>query len=546
MKIKGIDVSSNQGKPDWAKVSKSGVKFAILRVHQRTGVDSSFEYNYKGCKSNGILVGGYKYSYALTPAQAIDEAEDVIAALNGRGLDFPAFYDLEWTNQRKLGKQAIENIAVAFLARMKKAGYKVGIYCNYDWYKNCLSDALKQYDCWIANYPKKELDNGTLQERLRVPVGVGWQYSEHGKVSGISGNVDMNVFYKDYRGTTQKGETTMAKTKLQKFLELGDYYTLNGGYLEKKSNAYLDDFKKNAGYNNYTRFARDVNSWGQPGCQAQPWCAEYQFWKLVKVLGITRALQIMGGGFYNCKSITNHAKSNGTWHKSPKVGALIIFRNGSHVGSVRSFYGSVVYTNEGNTSSAAGVVANGGAVRNKSYAINDSAIDGYVWIDWGTDESATSTWKATGTATSTVDDLYVRETPNGYVLGQINKGNRVEINGEKSGMWTKVKVAGIGIGWAATKYLQVDGAESKPTTITNKQNKTWRLFVGKVSASSTVVRAWAGDNYPSIKKWPELVRGNLVDVMNFTQKATNGASWYYVCIAGKYYGFVAAKDIKKV
>lgn len=544
MKIKGIDVSSNQGKPDWAKVSKSGVKFAILRVHQRTGVDSSFEYNYKGCKSNGILVGGYKYSYALTPAQAIDEAEDVIAALNGRGLDFPAFYDLEWTNQRKLGKQAIENIAVAFLARMKKAGYKVGIYCNMDWYNNVLTDALRKYECWIARYPAN--DNGSVQERLRPTVGVGWQYSSKGKVSGISGNVDMNVFYKDYRGTTQKGETTMAKTKLQKFLELGDYYTLNGGYLEKKSNAYLDDFKKNAGYNNYTRFARDVNSWGQPGCQAQPWCAEYQFWKLVKVLGITRALQIMGGGFYNCKSITNHAKSNGTWHKSPKVGALIIFRNGSHVGSVRSFYGSVVYTNEGNTSSAAGVVANGGAVRNKSYAINDSAIDGYVWIDWGTDEPATSTWKATGTATSTVDDLYVRETPNGYVLGQINKGNRVEISGEKFGMWTKIKVVGIGIGWAATKYLQVDGAESKPTTITNKQNKTQRLFVGKVSASSTVVRAWAGDNYPSIKKWPELVRGNLVDVMNFTQKATNGASWYYVCIAGKYYGFVAAKDIKKV
>lgn len=211
MEIKGIDVSSNQGKPDWSKVAKSGIKFAILRIHQKTGVDGSFEYNYKGCKSNGILIGGYKYSYALTPAQAIDEAEDVIAALNGRGLDFPVFYDLEWSNQRKLGKQAIENIAVSFLTRMKKAGYKVGIYCNYDWYKNYLTDALKQYDCWIANYPKKELDNGTLQERLRVPIGVGWQYSEHGKVSGNSGNVDMDVFYKDYRGTAQKGETKMVK-----------------------------------------------------------------------------------------------------------------------------------------------------------------------------------------------------------------------------------------------------------------------------------------------------------------------------------------------
>lgn len=545
MEIKGIDVSSYQSKPDWAKAAKSGIKFAILRIHQKTGVDSSFEYNYKGCKSNGILIGGYKYSYALTSAQAIDEAEDVIAALNGRGLDFPVFYDLEWPNQRRLGKQAIENIAVAFLTRIKKTGYKVGIYCNLDWYNNALSDVLKQYDCWIARYPAN--DNGSVQERLRPNVGVGWQYSSKGEVSGINGSVDMNVFYKDYRDSDQRGETVVSKTKLQKFTELGDYYASNDGYLEKKSNAYLDDFKKNAGYNNYTRFARDVNSWGQPGCQAQPWCAEYQFWKLVNVLGITKALQIMGGGFYNCKSITNHAKSNGTWHKSPKVGALIIFRNGSHVGSVRSFNGSVVYTNEGNTSSASGVVANGGAVRNKSYTINDSAIDGYVWIDWGEEKAIVEVWKATGTATSAVDDLYVRETPNGYVLGQINKGNRVEINGEKSGMWAKIKVAGIGIGWAATKYLEIDGAQNTTATvITKKQDKAQRLFTGQVTASSLNVRTWAGAEYPNIKKYPTLNEGDKVDVMNFTQKASDGNSWYYIRIAGKYFGFVSAKYIKKV
>lgn len=546
MEIKGIDVSSYQGKTDWSKVSNSGIKFAILRIHQKSGTDASFEHNYKGCKSNGILIGGYKYSYALTSAQAIEEAENVISVLGGRGLDFPVFYDLEWAQQRSLGKQAIENIAVAFLTRIKKAGYKAGIYCNLDWYNNVLSDALKQYDCWIARYPAD--DNGTVQTRLKPSVGVGWQYSSKGKVSGISGNVDMDVFYTDYR-TEQKGEATVSKTKLQKFTELGDYYANNGGnkpYLEKRTNAYLDDFQKNAGYNNYTKFARDVNSWGQPGCQGQPWCAEYQFWKLVNVLGITRALQIMGGGFYNCESVTNHAKANGTWHNSPKVGALVIFRNGSHVGSVRSFNGSVVYTNEGNTSSVAGVVANGGTVRNKSYSINDSDIDGYVWIDWGAEKAVTETWKATGTVTSTVDDLYVREAPNGYVLGQINKGNRVEINGEKSGMWTKVKVAGIGIGWVATKYLQIDGVKNTTTTISKKQDKTQRLYTGQVTASSLNVRTWAGAEYPNIKKYPTLNKGNKVDVMNFTQKAKDGTSWYYIRIAGKYFGFVSAKYIKKV
>lgn len=213
VEIKGIDVSSFQGKPDWTKVKNSGIKFAILRIHQKSGIDTSFEHNYKGCKSNGILIGGYKYSYALTPAQAIDEAEDVLSVLGGRGLDFPVFYDLEWSQQRSLGKQAIENIAVAFLTRIKKAGYKVGIYCNLDWYNNVLSDVLKQYDCWIARYPAN--DNGSVQKRLRPSVGVGWQYSSKGKVPGINGSVDMNVFYKDYRDFDQKGEVKVSLTKEQ-------------------------------------------------------------------------------------------------------------------------------------------------------------------------------------------------------------------------------------------------------------------------------------------------------------------------------------------
>lgn len=145
-----------------------------------------------------------------------------------------------------------------------------------------------------------------------------------------------------------------------------------------------------------------------------------------------------------------------------------------------------------------------------------------------------------------VDDLYIRETPNGYVLGQINKGNRVEINGEKSGMWTKVKVAGIGIGWVATKYLQIDGVKNTTTTISKKQDKTQRLYTGQVTASSLNVRTWAGAEYPNIKKYPTLNKGNKVDVMNFTQKAKDGISWHYIRIAGKYFGFVSTKYICKV
>lgn len=392
MEIKGIDVSAWQGKIDWKTVADYGMGFAILRITEAGNVvDSQFENNLAGCNKYNIPVGVYKYSYAMTIAEIQREARKVVSTLNGRRIQFPVFLDLEYNNQRSLGSESIHKMADAFRESVEAAGYKFAIYCNVDWYENVICSHLKKYDFWIARYPAN--DDGWLQERLRPDFGVGWQYSSKAKIPGISGTVDRNVFYKDYSEETEKKEETTVN-KLQEHTKLGDYYANNGGtkpYLEKKSNAYLDDFTKNAGDKNYTKFARDVNNWNQPGCQGQPWCAVYQFWKLVKVFGLTKALQIMGGGFYNCQSVTRHAKQKGTWHSTPKKGALIIFRNGSHIGSVNSYDATYVYTNEGNTSSAPGVVANGGACRNKKYKLTDSAIDGYVWIDYGTTEDQKST-----------------------------------------------------------------------------------------------------------------------------------------------------------
>lgn len=341
-------------------------------------------------------------------------------------------------------------------------------------------------------------------------------------------------------------------TKLQKFIDLGNYYAdaANGQarpYLEKRSAAYLDDFTKNAGSANYTKFARDVNSWGQPGCQAQPWCAEYQFWKLVTVLGVFKALQIMGGGFYNCISITNHAKAKGIWHSTPKTGCLAIFRKGSHVGSVTKFDSNYIYTNEGNTSSTTGVVANGGSVRNKQYRRKDPNIDGYVWIDWDNEKSEAA-WKATGTAVSTVDNLYIRETPNGYVLGELMAGNRFEIDGKTDGKWTHIRDVSTGtVGWVWTAYIKTDGQqETPPQVIVDKQDKNQVIFKGRVTASELNVRTWAGTEFPNIKKIPVLDQGKEVEVMNYTQKAADGSKWYYVRMKGKYYGFVSTKYIEKV
>ena len=470
MEIKGIDVSAWQGKIDWKTVADYGMGFAILRITEAGNVvDSQFENNLAGCNKYNIPVGVYKYSYAMTIAEIQREARKVVSTLNGRRIQFPVFLDLEYNNQKSLGSESIHKMADAFREIVEAAGYKFAIYCNVDWYENVICSHLKKYDFWIARYPSN--DDGWLQERLRPDFGVGWQYSSKAKIPGISGTVDRNVFYKDYSEETEKKEETTVN-KLQEHTKLGDYYANNGGtkpYLEKKSNAYLDDFTKNAGDKNYTKFARDVNNWNQPGCQGQPWCAVYQFWKLVKVFGLTKALQIMGGGFYNCQSVTRHAKQKGTWHSTPKKGALIIFRNGSHIGSVNSYDTTYVYTNEGNTSSAPGVVANGGACRNKKYKLTDSAIDGYVWIDYGTTEDQKSTETAVqlskvpkwvgmvNTAELNVRSWPGKENPTIKKYPYLAQNNLIDvcdtIKAADGSTWYYVRIVNKYYGFVAARYI---------------------------------------------------------------------------------------------
>ena len=118
MEIKGIDVSVYQGKIDWEAVSDYGMGFAILRITEKGNkTDATFEQNYNGCTQKGIPVGVYKYSYAKSVAQAEQEAEGVLRVLNETRLNFPVFYDLEWSDQRKLGSAAVEKIALAFLKK---------------------------------------------------------------------------------------------------------------------------------------------------------------------------------------------------------------------------------------------------------------------------------------------------------------------------------------------------------------------------------------------------------------------------------------------
>lgn len=192
MALKGVDVSSYNGKIDWKEASKH-IDFAILRCHQKNGIDETFEDNYAGCIENNIPIGVYKFSYAKTIGQARAEAREVIKVLNGRRLNFPVFYDLEWEEQIALGQLKLQKIALAFMRIIMKEGYGVGIYCNKNWYSNYISAYLKKYyPFWIASYASN--DAGVPVDRLEPKNAYGWQYSANGTIPGI-GQVDVDRFY---------------------------------------------------------------------------------------------------------------------------------------------------------------------------------------------------------------------------------------------------------------------------------------------------------------------------------------------------------------
>lgn len=149
------------------------------------------------------------------------------------------------------------------------------------------------------------------------------------------------------------------------------------GYLEKRSNAQLSELTANAGDANYTIFAQQYRErWGE-NYQGQPWCAMFVSCMLYEGCG-----RELVQHFAYCPYGVNWFKQQGRWYTSgPKRGDVIFFKDSGgtacHVGLVSSVSGGTVVTIEGNTSSEAGVVANGGCVRRKSYSLDYSRILGY-------------------------------------------------------------------------------------------------------------------------------------------------------------------------
>ncbi|MBU9724502.1 GH25 family lysozyme [Diplocloster modestus] len=191
--MRGIDVSSYQGRIDWNAVKKDNIDFVILRsITQNGKPDARFDEYYTGSVAAGFRPDVYVYMYDLTPESARVRAGKVVDLIRDRQVK-RVWLDMELAAQRNLPKSRLTEIINAAAEVIRAAGYEVGIYCNQDWYDNVLDVPNLPYMYWIARYG---LNNGTAPDKYRPEEAVIWQHTSNGLVDGIAGRVDMNICYK--------------------------------------------------------------------------------------------------------------------------------------------------------------------------------------------------------------------------------------------------------------------------------------------------------------------------------------------------------------
>lgn len=204
----GIDVSEHDGTIDWKKVKDAGITFAFIRVGYRGPGEGTLETdktaaaNLKGAIENGLDVGVYFCTQAITEAEGIAEAEFCLDFIKGYDVNWPIVFDTEkWDpdNYPKLANGPRGNsisreqrtaVTKAFVNRIKEAGYTPMVYASTNWsIMNVNRDEFADVPFWFASYS----DKVTYRYDFQI-----WQYTSEGKVNGVPKKCDMNILLKPW------------------------------------------------------------------------------------------------------------------------------------------------------------------------------------------------------------------------------------------------------------------------------------------------------------------------------------------------------------
>lgn len=373
-----IDISQFNNVTNWEKVKATGYP-VIIRIGYRgskTGIityDPRYKEYRNACENYNIEHSFYFFPCSITKAEAQEQARFIINEVKNTNINMPVYLDSEVVQRNKSGrsdklsKEKRTEMLDIICDKLLAAGIPCGIYASRSWLYNNLDmskiAAPAEYNTWVAEYgvSKNKYDGNQVL----------WQYTSDGTVNGIGGRVDlsyvMNVFNMNaaqIKKPEQKKETKpIQKSEVEKIIEVAKAEI---GYLEKRSNSQLDSKTANAGYNNYTKYWRDV----KPEWNGSYWCACFVTWVFQTALGKERAKELLKHYPYvYCPTLGGLF----TKYTTPRVGDIVIFwKNGAfaHTGIVIAVNGKTFTTIEGNTSGASFIIDNGGCVCQKTYNLN--------------------------------------------------------------------------------------------------------------------------------------------------------------------------------
>ena len=188
-KVKGVDVSENNGELNWHAIARDGIEFAIVRAsYGQTGRDEMFLQNVHGAHAAGLRCGAYHYDYSTDISDAIANAVNCREAIAEAGvlLEMPVFYDLEdadgWKARHGVDTGdgvLLTNMCEAFLEEIK---LNAGIYASYSWLERI---DWRSLDCpvWNAQWGPDDDIQGYM-----------WQFTDALEVAGYA--LDGDIWYK--------------------------------------------------------------------------------------------------------------------------------------------------------------------------------------------------------------------------------------------------------------------------------------------------------------------------------------------------------------
>lgn len=189
--VHGIDISKHQGRINWESVSEHtsndiGISFIFMKATEgKTIKDVMFQENWKNASDHNMLRGAYHF---FRPHLTADEQFRLFkSAVKLVKEDLPPVLDVEIKGScppARLKKNVKRWLEMA----EKYYGVTPILYTNYSFYRHYFSGKeFSKYPLWIAHYATDDLNRLTTKWNF-------WQHNESGRVKGIRGGVDFNVF----------------------------------------------------------------------------------------------------------------------------------------------------------------------------------------------------------------------------------------------------------------------------------------------------------------------------------------------------------------